>query len=179
MDASLHSVHCITGRCSNSTLADRLRRNGPPHWVCKRAAELTCDACESRKPLKRRNRATFEYETKPWSQVGLGFMDLTLVSHKNFGKGTGDGASGFADGSDICVIRAYIETRQRHRRRVCSITRIWHIIQDPLQYVSIKMVVLFHVNAHEVGHRSRSHSWTSTSSTWGRGEDNPNSETIG
>ena len=42
VDASLHSVHCITGRCSTSTLADRLKRNGPPHWVCKRAAELTC-----------------------------------------------------------------------------------------------------------------------------------------
>ena len=48
--------------------------------------ELKCDACESRKPPQPRNRATFEYETKLWSQVGLDYMDLTLEAHKTVAK---------------------------------------------------------------------------------------------
>ena len=50
VDATLHELHCNSGHCSNQTLADRLRRDGAPQWVCKRAVELTCDTCESRKP---------------------------------------------------------------------------------------------------------------------------------
>ena len=51
-------------------------------WVCKRETELTCDACESRKPLQPRNPAKFENEIKLWSQVGLDYMDPTLEANK-------------------------------------------------------------------------------------------------
>ena len=86
VDARLRRLHCNSGHCSNTTLADGLRRDGAPQWVCKRATLFTCDACEHRKPPQPRNRATFEYETKLWSQVGLDFVDLTLESHKTVSK---------------------------------------------------------------------------------------------
>ena len=82
VDARLHKLLCNACLCSSRTLADRLRRDGAQPWVCKRAVELTCDACESRKPPQPRNRATFEYGTKPRSQDGLDYVDLTLESHK-------------------------------------------------------------------------------------------------
>ena len=82
MDAILHRLHCNSGHCSNRTLADKLRRDGAPQGVYKRATELTCDACESRQPPQPRHRATFEHETKLWSRVGLDNMDLILESHE-------------------------------------------------------------------------------------------------
>ena len=49
------------------------------------------------------------------------------------------------------------ETRQRQRRRVCSKIRVYHLIQDLLQSVSIQKVVLCHVNGPKHSQRWTSH----------------------
>ena len=93
-------LHCNSGHCSKRTLADRLRRDGAPQsqWVSERATELTCDVCESRKPLQPRDRASFEYETKLWSQVRLACIDLSLEPHN-----TVDVIWSFSPGHECCT----------------------------------------------------------------------------
>ena len=125
-----------------------------PHWDCTRAAELTCDACESRKPPPPRNRVTAEYETKLRNQVGLECTDMTLAATEAVATVLVMvvAASQMAVTAVLCV-RA---DGQRQRRRVCSRTYVWHIIQDLAQSFSIQKVVLCHVNGLE-----RSRGWTS------------------
>ena len=50
IDTWLHKLHCFSNHYPNGTFAEKLRRHGAPQWVCKRATEFACDACESRKP---------------------------------------------------------------------------------------------------------------------------------
>ena len=90
-------LHCNSA-ARTKTLADKMRRDGAPQRVRKTATELTCDACESRKPHEPRNRA---YGTKLWSQVELCHMDLTVGFTQHSCKGLGGGGGGFAAGSDV------------------------------------------------------------------------------
>ena len=113
------------------------------------------------------------------SWVGLHGSDPGAT--QNSGNSSGHGGSGFADGSDVCVVCTFIRTtskRDSDRRRVCSKTRIQHIIQDLLQSVPNQKVILCHVNGLK-----RSRGWTSFQldkhvSTRGHGDDYPSSESV-
>ena len=123
--AGPHRLLCETGHCSNGTLVNRLRGDGTPQWVCQRASDMQCHACESRKPPQPQNLATFENEIE--SLIGLQGCDV--ASTQAGCEGVGDGGSGVTYGSNSCCSCAQrwnIGTRQHRKQRICSITHILH-----------------------------------------------------
>ena len=160
VDARLHRLHCNSGHRSNTTLADGLRRDEAPRWVCKRAPDSRVDACESRKPPQPRNRATFEYENKQWSQVGLDCMDLTLESHRTVAT-----VLLMVEVASQMAVTAvlFVRTDGEHRNATGTETTSSFencvystFIQDLLRVVTTLKVVLCRVNGP-----TRSRFWTS------------------
>ena len=82
MDA--RRLHCKSGHCNG------LRRDGPPQGVCKRATELTCDACEYRNRPQPRNREKFEHDTKTVQLSEEQVMSRVTSMHNELDRIKGD-----------------------------------------------------------------------------------------
>lgn len=77
---NLERIYANDGHQANPVLATRLRQDGASTWVQSLAMNISCDDYDARKPPRPRNKATFDYRTRLWSQVGLDYMALTLTA---------------------------------------------------------------------------------------------------